>query len=164
MKRKIYSTSIIMLLFSCSILLTSCSAITAQNITNKGSNQGMNGVPAMNDNQRANGNANDNGNFKGGMASANLMGKIVSVDGNSIKIEVVEQTGNNTAEVKSTGIEKTIEIGDGVNISQGMMGMQRQNNNSQGSIKVSDLKKDKIIMIWYKESTETVERISVVQS
>lgn len=68
-------------------------------------------------------------------------------------------------ELNLTGTYKTIIINDDVSISL-LRKTQRQNQNnpSKSSIKVSDLKKDEIIMMWYKEDTETVERINVIQS
>jgi hypothetical protein len=199
--------------------LTSCKAITAQNITNTGSNQGMNGGMGM----------NGNGNFKGRMASADLTGKIISVDGNSIKIQLAKQTKNskssnsnvgkqdangnqnvngapstngnknangvpntndnsnvsvnqsnnnndnkqppqgespgNKLELSYTGETKTLTVNNDVKISERTnMPDQNKNDNSKSSTKVSDLKKGQVIMIWYKQNTKTVERISVVQS
>jgi len=204
MRKIVYSMFISMILFICSMSLISCDAITAQNI-NINSAGGMNGGPVMNSKSRSNGNpgmnggprmdsnTSNNGNFMGGMMNADLMGKIISVDGNSIKIEIVEQTQTNKSsnsndgkqdakdnnknkqsqgdfsgdkfEINYTGVDKTLIVNDDVNISQGpSMESQNGNDNSKSAIKVADLKKDQIIIIWYKENTETVERISVVQS
>ena len=48
MRKIVYKMFIIMLLFIWSMLLVSCEAITAQNITNTGSTPGMNGDQRMN--------------------------------------------------------------------------------------------------------------------
>lgn len=208
MRKIIYSMFIIMLLFIWTMLLVSCDAITAQNI-NINSAVDMNGGPRMNGghgtngdsrgngNRGMNGSASNNGNFMGGIINADLMGKIISVDGNSIKIEVIEQTENSKSsnsddgkqdvngnqnndnnnrqfqidllgsmpEMNYTGVEKTLTVNDDIDISQGpSMESQNGNDDLKSAMKVSDLKKDQIIMIWYKENTETVERISIVQS
>lgn len=54
MRKIVYTMFIIMLLFSCSILLVSCEAITAQNITNTGSTLGKNGGLGIHDNFKEN--------------------------------------------------------------------------------------------------------------
>lgn len=221
MRKIAYSIFIIAAVFVCSMSLTSCKAITAQNITNTGSGQGMNG-----------------GGMKGGpggmdgnrMSNADLTGKIVSVDGNTIKIEVAKQNSNGNRNVNGTsstkgnaasdmngnqnangipnmndnqaskgmpntngsssvngkqnnnnndnrkppqggklelsytGEIKTITVNNDVKISErsGVPG-QNGNGSSKSSTKVSDLKKGQVIMIWYKQNTKTVERISVMQ-
>ncbi|NMM64924.1 hypothetical protein HBE96_20230 [Clostridium sp. P21] len=219
MRKIICSIFIVAALFICSISLTSCKAITAQNITNTGSSQGMNGG-GMNDNK---------------MSNADLIGKIVSVDGNTIKIEVAKQNSNGNKNVNGasstngnaasdmngsqntngapkmngnqalkgipntngsssvnsnqanknnddrkspqggfpggklelsyTGETKTITANSDVKISErtGMPG-QNENDSLKSSTKISDLKKGQVIMIWYKQNTKTVERISVMQS
>lgn len=120
MRKMIYKIFIIIMLIICSIAITFCQAITAQNITNTGSNSGMKGGGGMN----------------GG-----------------------------AAELTYTGVEKTLTVSNDVKISQRPnMGRQNTNNNSSLATKVSDLKKGQVIMIWYKANTETVERISVIQS
>jgi hypothetical protein len=196
----IYKIFIIMMLVICSMPLSSCTAITAQNITHTGSGQGMNGNPGMNGGGGMNGGPGGpgmNGNVRGNrMANADLTGKIVSVDGSSIKIQLAEQTQDNKSsnsnggnqntkdnqnndnnrqtqggfpggmsEQSYTGAIKTITVNDNVKISQ-WAGMRQQNksDNSKSTIKVSDLKKDQVIMIWYKANTKTVERISIIQS
>ncbi|WP_052087776.1 hypothetical protein [Paenibacillus wynnii] len=70
----------------CSLALVSCDAITAQKITNTGSSsfQGMNGggrngAPGM-------------GNSMRGMMNADLTGKVLSVSGNTVTVEIVEQS------------------------------------------------------------------------
>lgn len=206
MRKMIYKIFIIMVLVICSMSLSSCTAITAQNITHTGSGRGMNGNPGMNGGggmnggpggQGMNGGPGMDGNARGnGMAKADLTGKIVSVDGSSIKIQLAEQEQNNKSsnsnggnqnakdnqnndnnkqsqggfpggmlEQSYTGAIKTITVNDNVKISQRAgMGQQNKNDNSKSTIKVSDLKKDQVIMIWYKANTETVERISIIQS
>lgn len=202
MRKVVYSIFMVAVLFVCSMSLTSCEAITSQNITNTGSH-GMNGGgmggPGMNGGQRMNGNGRDNGNFMGRMASADLIGKIVFVDGNTMKIEVAKQNQNNKSsnsnvgeqdsnvngnqsnnnndnrrppqggfpggklELSYTGETKTITVTSDVKISErtGMPG-KNGNDSSKSSTKVSDLKKGQVIMVWYKQNTKTVERISVM--
>ncbi len=218
MRKIVYSIFIITVLFVSSLSFTACTAITAQNITSTGSNQGMNGV-GMNGGPGMNGNSMDR------MADADVMGKIVSVDGNTIKIELATETksskSSNSNEVKQdvignqkakgnqsvngnqnvnidpntnanskpnnnnndnkqppqggflggklelsyTGETKTFTVNSDVKISERTSRPgQNGNDNSKSSIKLSDLKKDQVIMIWYKQNTKTVERISVVQS
>ncbi|WP_297426322.1 hypothetical protein [Clostridium sp.] len=203
MRKRVYGMFIIMLLYICSLSLVSCEAITAQNININsagGANGrlGINGGQRMNGGSRLNGGPDDNnGNLKSEMINADLMGKIISIDGNSINIELIEMSQNsksqninndkqnanrnqnndnnnkqfqrgfqrNVPEMNYTGTYKTITVSDDVNISQELnIGRENQNDDLKSSIKVSDLKKDQIIMIWYKENTETVDRISVVQS
>ena len=67
MRKIVYNIFIIMLLFIWSMLLVSCEAITAQNITNTGSStpgmngdQRMNGGPGKDGNSGMNGNTSDN--------------------------------------------------------------------------------------------------------
>lgn len=49
MKKIVCSIFIIILLFTCSMFLASCDAVTAQNITNNGSNsKGLNGGQGKN--------------------------------------------------------------------------------------------------------------------
>ena len=69
MRKIVYKMFIIMVLFIWSMLLVSCEAITAQNITNTGSStpgmngdQRMNGDPGMNGSPRKDGNLGMNGN------------------------------------------------------------------------------------------------------
>ncbi|AKN31412.1 hypothetical protein Ccar_11310 [Clostridium carboxidivorans P7] len=212
MRRIVCSIFIVAALFVCSMSLTSCKAITAQNITNMGSGQGMNGG-GMNGGPGMDGNR---------MSNADLIGKIVSVDGNTIKIEVAKQDSNGNAapdmkgnqnangtpnmndnqaskgmsntngssnvngnqsnnnndsrkppqggfpdgklELSYTGEAKTITVNSDVKISERTaMPGQNRNDNSKSSTKVSDLKKGQVIMIWYKQNTKAVERISVTQ-
>ena len=210
MRKVVYSLFIITILFACSTSLTSCKAITAQNITNTASNQGMNGGGGMNGGPGMNGNKKGTRNSMDRMANADLMGKIVSMDGNTIKIQLAKETKNNKSqnsnsgkqdvnanqnvkdtqntngsqnnnnnsnkrpqggspggkfELSYTGELKTLTVNNDVKISERTsMSRQNGNDNSKSSIKVSDLKKSQVIMIWYKQNTKTVERISVVQS
>lgn len=192
MQRMIYKIFIIIMLLICSISLVSCKAITAQNITNTTSNQGM-----MNGGAGGPGGQGMIGSTRNDkITMADLTGKILSIDGNSIKIQLAEQTQNNKSQnsdskvqntnsnqskgtnrqfqrgfsgsvpqLSYTNTTKTITVNDSVNISQRTMnvGRQNKNDNSKSTIKVSDLKKGEVIMVWYKANTETVERINVVQ-
>lgn len=197
--RKSYHIFLVMVLSVSCALLVSCEAITAQNITNTGNvagmngSQGMNGSPNINGGNGMNGGPRDNGNFMHGMMNADLTGKIVSINGNTVKIELVERTQDNgpvnpnngqqntngnqnsggndkrsqrgfqDSMFKTTGVEKTFTVSNDADISQGMA-RPNQNDNTKSSMKLSDLKKGQIIMVWYKKNTETVERISVMGS
>jgi hypothetical protein len=192
MRKIISNIFIIILLFICSTSLISCEAITAQNI-NIDSASGMKGGTGMMGGPGMNGGPDTNGNARmSEIINADLMGKIISVDGNIVTIELIEQAGNskslnskdsnqnkknnqnndntksqkgfsrNKLDINYTGIYKTLEVSDDVNISQ-ELSMGHQNNDSKSSMKISDLKKDQIIMIWYKENTSTVEKISVLK-
>lgn len=55
MRKIVYNILFIMLLLICSILFTSCDAITAQNITHSDFSSRMNRGPGMNGNQGKNG-------------------------------------------------------------------------------------------------------------
>ncbi|WPC39994.1 hypothetical protein [Clostridium sp. JS66] len=212
MRKIICSIFIVAALLVCSMSLTSCKAITAQNITNTGSGQGMNGNR---------------------MSNADLIGKIVSVDANTIKLKIAKQNSNGNKNVNGTSSTKGNAASDmngnqnanvtpNMNDNQASKGMPNtngilngngnQNNNNdnrkppQGgfpggklelsytgetktitvnsdvkilertgipgrngndssklSTKISDLKKGQVIMIWYKQNTKTVERISLMQ-
>ncbi len=195
MRKNRYSVSFLMLLLCGMILLTSCSAITAQQITVNNSG-GMGG--------------GGNRNAMRGMMNADLIGKVVSVNGSKITIDVMEQaqrrstvlddhsavlsspsqtttpnskrtpdthtpntdrtlptdrSDGSTSTMSKTGVEKTITIGEEVSISQITAMMPQTNKNSTTTtLKVSDLKAGQILMIWYKDNTNTVEKISVMDS
>lgn len=204
MRKIICNIFLIMLLFICSVLLVSCDAVTAQNIKHSSSIPIMNnGFGGMKDGLNNGGNPMQNGGVDTNRKSknnqrmnsnnnANLIGKIISVDGNSIKIELAEQIQNNKglnsnngerdvtdnpnnnkmqppmgfskgrSEINYTGNEKILTISDEVEISE-EPGMSEKNNTSKSTLKITDLQKDQVIKVWYKENTEIVERISVVQ-
>lgn len=199
--RKILSTIFIIMLLICSMSLISCEAIKSQNI-NVDSLSGMNRAPRIqkdpgtSENSKVSGSPDINRNIEMyGIIKTDLMGKIISVDGNIITIELIEQTRNKTShnsnddkqdtkdnqnsdnnnsqnsfssnkfEINYTGIYKTIEVSDYVGISQKLnIENQTQNSDSESPIKVSDLKKDQIIMAWYQKNSYTVEKINVIQS
>lgn len=195
MRKKRYSVSMLMLLLCGLMLLTSCNAITAQQIPlNSTSTMGGGG----------------NRNAMRGMMDADLIGKVVSVKGSTITIDVMEQaqrrspvaddhsavlsspsqtttpnssrtsntptpntdrtfptdrSNGSTSTMSKTGVEKTITIGEEVTISQITAMMPQTNKNSTTTtLKVSDLKAGQILMIWYKNNTNTVEKISVMDS
>lgn len=182
--RKIF---IITLLVTCSIFFVSCESITAQNI-NTDSISSMNSDPNM---------QNDPGskmNLSNKNMNSDIIGKIISVDGNLITLEMIEQTETNKTsnsndekqntidkqnnnnrkskryfslnrfKINFTGDYKTLEVNTDADIWQeSSMGSQNENNTSKSTVKISDLKKDQIIMIWYKENTEIVDKICVVQ-
>ncbi|CAJ1316615.1 hypothetical protein [Paenibacillus nuruki] len=194
MREKRYPVSLLLLLLCGMMVLTSCSAITAQRITlNTG---GMGG--------------GNNRNALRGMMNADLIGKIVAVNGSKMTIDVMEQaqrrspavddhsavlsspsqtttpnsnitpdthtpntdrtlptdrSNGSTSTMSKTGVEKTITIGEEVSISQITAMMPQSNKNSTATtLKVSDLKAGQILMIWYKDNTNTVEKISVMDS
>lgn len=200
MRKNRYSVSLLMLLLCGMILLTSCNALTAQQITLTNSG-GMGG--------------GGNRNAMRGMMNADLIGKVVSVNGSKITIDVMEQAqrrspalndhsatmsspthataprsssmpnnstpntntpntdttsttdrrDGNTSNINSTGVEKTISVSEGVTISQITAIMPQSNKNSTATtLKLSDLKAGQILMIWYKDNTNTVEKISVMDS
>lgn len=120
MKKFINNMFIIVLVLSFSMLFVSCKVITAQNISYNSGDNGMKGNqmnggpgnnsatgnnggtegnsgPPMGGPQRTSGNINNRGNTINENNKADLMGKVISVDGNSIKIELVEETQNNKA-------------------------------------------------------------------
>ena len=68
--------------------------------------------------------------------------------------------------MNETGVEMKLKLNTDVSITQGMEMGGRGNNNSDanGAIQVSDLKEGDVVMVWYKENTETVERMAVIQS
>ena len=68
--------------------------------------------------------------------------------------------------MNETGVEMKLKLNTDVSITQGMEMGGRGNNKSDanGAIQVSDLKEGDVVMVWYKENTETVERMAVVQS
>lgn len=196
MRKKGYLTSAMLLLFTSTVLLSACDAITAQNITNTGSAQGMNGGGMMNGGgpgmnggtQRGGGGQGMNGRTGSpdemrGMMNADLTGRVTSVEGSTVTIALLEAQDNSSTgstngigrqpgasrggstDMKDTGIEMKLNIGDDVNISQGMgMGAPGNNQSADSSIQVSDLKEGDVVMVWYKENTETVERMVVTQS
>ncbi|MGV7115209.1 hypothetical protein [Paenibacillus kyungheensis] len=194
MRKKRYPVSLLLLLLCGMMVLTSCSAITAQRITLN--TDGMGG--------------GNNRNALRGMMNADLIGKIVAVNGSKITIDVMEQaqrrstalddhsavlsspsqtatpnsnrtsntptpntdrtfptgrSNGSTSTMSKTGVEKTITIGEEITISQITAMMPQTNKNSTTTtLKVSDLKAGQILMIWYKDNTNTVEKISVMDS
>ncbi len=195
MRKKRYPVSLILLLLCGMMVLTSCSAITAQRIP-------LNSTSTMG--------GGNNRNALRGMMNADLIGKLISVNGSKITIDVMEQaqrrstvlddhsavlsspsqtttpnsnrtpdthtpntdrtlptdrSDGSTSTMSKTGVEKTITIGEEVSISQITAMMPQTNKNSTTTtLKVSDLKAGQILMIWYKDNTNTVEKISVMDS
>ncbi|QOS76936.1 hypothetical protein JNUCC31_19115 [Paenibacillus sp. JNUCC31] len=177
MRKNGYLTSAMLLLLTCSVLLAACDAITAQNITNTASAQGMNGGGMMNG-----GGPGMNGGTQRGMRNADLTGRVVSATGSTVTIALLEvqdnastgstngngrQPGGSRGEsmnMKDTGIEMKLNIGDDVKITEGMgIGAPGNNQSTDSSIQVSDLKEGDVVMVWYKENTKTVERMVVTQ-
>lgn len=68
--------------------------------------------------------------------------------------------------MNETGVEMKLKLNVDVSITQGMEMGGRGNTSSDanGAIQVSDLKEGDVVMAWYKDNTETVERMAVVQS
>jgi len=197
MRKKGYSVSSLLLLLCGMIILTSCSAITAQQITLNNTGGG------------------GHRNTMRGMINADLIGKVVSVNGSKVTIDVMEQAqrrspafndhsaimssptditaprsssmpnnstpntntpttnptstadrrDGDTSNISSTGVEKTISVSEEVTISQITAIMPQSNKNSTvTTLTLSDLKAGQILMIWYKDNTNTVEKISVMDS
>jgi len=162
-------------------MLTACDVITAQNITNTGSVQGMNGfgmpnggglgmkggtsrggrgTPGMND-------RTGSPDMTQGTMNADITGRVISVNGNTVTLALLEvqDSASPSMEWKDTGMEMQLNISDDVTITEGM-GTPRSGNSSpsaNSSIQVSDLQKENIVMVWYKDNTETVERVMVFQ-
>ncbi|WP_342571877.1 hypothetical protein MKY85_04250 [Paenibacillus sp. FSL R5-0749] len=182
MRKKQYFTSVtLFLLLGCLVMLTACDVITAQNITNTGSVQGMNGfgMPnggglGMNGGTPRGGRGTPGTNDRTGSPdmtqgtmNADITGRIVSVEGNTVTLALLEMqdTSSPSMEWKDTGMELKLNIKDDVTITEGM-GMPRSGKSSPSantSIQVSDLQKENIVMVWYKDNSETVERMMVVQ-
>ncbi|CAM3212071.1 hypothetical protein HP548_04215 [Paenibacillus taichungensis] len=193
MRKNGYLISAMLLLLTCSVLLSACDVITAQNITNTGSAQGMNGGgmmngggPGMNGGAQRGGGQGMNGRTGGqddmrGMMNADLTGKVISATGSTVTISLLEVEDNSSTgstngngrqpgasrggsmEMKDTGIEMKLDISEDVDITEGM-GAPGNNQNANSSLQVSDLKEGDVVMVWYKENTETVERMVVTQS
>ncbi|MFS0871005.1 hypothetical protein [Paenibacillus xylanilyticus] len=194
MRKNNYFTSVLILLMGCSVLLAACDVITAQTITNTGSAQGMNGGGMMNGGADMNGGTPRGGGTgmngrtggpseRGGMMNADLTGRIISIDGNTVTVELLEFKDNSSQnsdnlgqqggapggsmEMNETGVEMKLTLDADVSITEGMAmggrGNTSQNTNST-TIQVSDLKEGDVVMVWYKENTETVERMAVIQS
>lgn len=195
MRKNGYLTSAMLLLLTCSVLLSACDVITAQNITNTGSAQGMNGGgmmngggPGMNGGTQRGGGQGMNGRTGGqddmrGIMNADLTGRVISATGSTVTISLLEVQDNSSTDstngngrqsgttrggsmdLKDTGIEMKLNISEDVDITEGMgMGVPGNNQNANSSIQVSDLKEGDVVRVWYKENTETVERMVVTQS
>ncbi|WP_339189741.1 hypothetical protein MKX33_06495 [Paenibacillus sp. FSL R5-0490] len=180
-KNKYFTSVTILLLLGCSVMLTACDVITAQNITNTGSAQSMNGggIPnggglGMNGGTprggRGTAGMNDRTGSPGmtqGMMDADTTGRVISVNGNTVTLALLKVQDNSSPsmEWKDTGMEMRLNLSDDVTITEGM-GTPGSGNFSPGansSIQESDLQKENIVMVWYKDNTETVERVMVVQ-
>lgn len=99
--------------------------------------------------------------------SADIAGRVISVTGNTVTLALLEvqDSSSPSMEWKDTGLEMKLNISDDVTITEGME-MPRSGNSSPSantSIHLSDLQKENIVMVWYKDNTETVERMRVVQ-
>lgn len=195
MRKNGYLTLAMLLLLTCSVLLSACDVITAQNITNTGSAQGMNGGgmmngggPGMNGGTQRGGGQGMNGRTGGqddmrGIMNADLTGRVISATGSTVTISLLEVQDNSSTDstngngrqsgttrggsmdLKDTGIEMKLNISEDVDITEGMgMGVPGNNQNANSSIQVSDLKEGDVVRVWYKENTETVERMVVTQS
>ncbi|WFR62935.1 hypothetical protein P9222_00290 [Paenibacillus amylolyticus] len=180
-KNKYFTSVTILLLLGCSVMLTACDVITAQNITNTGSVQGMNGGgmpngggPGMNGGAPRGGRGTPGMNDRTGspdmsqrMMNANITGRVISVKGNTVTLALLERqdSASPSMEWKDTGMEMQLNISDDVTITEGMSAPRSGNSspNANSSIQVSDLQKENIVMVWYKDNTETVERMMVVQ-
>lgn len=117
--------------------------------------------------------------MRGSMMNADSMGKVISVDGNVITVALVEQVQNGqlssssnnsqqgsfpgaNMEINETGEEMKWTVNDDVIITRGMiMGSQDNKSSSDSTLQLSDLKQGDMIMIWYQDNTEQVERIMI---
>ncbi|WFA83316.1 hypothetical protein [Paenibacillus amylolyticus] len=180
-KNKYFTSVTLLLLLGCSVMLTACDVITAQNITATGSAQGMNGggMPnggglGMNGGTprggRGTAGMNDRTGSSGmtqGMMNADITGRVISVNGNTVTLALLEVQDNSSPsrEWMDTGMEMKLNISDDVAITEGMgtPGSDNSIPRANSSIQVSDLQKENIVMVWYKDNTETVERVMVVQ-
>ncbi|WP_152417092.1 hypothetical protein [Paenibacillus sp. PAMC 26794] len=180
-KNKYFTSVTILLLLVCSVMLTACDVITAQNITKTSSVQGMNGdgMPnggglGMNGGTprggRGTAGMNDrtgSPDMTQGMMNADITGRVISVNGNTVTLALLEvqDTSSPSMEWKDTGMEMKLNISDDVAITEGirMPGSGNSSPRANSSIQMSDLQKENIVMVWYKDNTETVERVMVVQ-
>lgn len=180
-KNKYFTSVTLLLLLGCSVMLTACDVITAQNITKTGSAQGMNGggMPnggglGMNGGTprggRGTAGMNDRTGSPGmtqGMMDADITGRVISVNGNTVTLALLKVQDNSSPsmEWKDTGMEMRLNLSDDVTITEGMgtPGSGNSSPRANSSIQVSDLQKENIVMVWYKDNTETVERVMVVQ-
>ncbi|MCM3174938.1 hypothetical protein [Paenibacillus sp. MER 99-2] len=152
-----------------------------------GGDGGMNGAPNANggfNRGGAGGTDSDarTGNreaMRGGMMNADSMGKVISVDGNVITVALLEPVQNGqpssssdnsqqgsfpgtNMEMNATGVEMKWTVNDDVTITRGMaMGIQDNNSNASSALQLSDLKQGDMIMIWYQDNTEKIERIVI---
>ncbi|ANF96645.1 hypothetical protein [Paenibacillus bovis] len=231
MRHKTYALCWSAALLSGAILLSGCDVITAQNIPANGGS-GMNGGG-----MGMNGGPGRNGSSMRGMMNADIIGKVISVNGNMLNIELMEQSRNGTKseasagqtrtdtkgsstadsstsaprpdrnslpdkngssdaersttgtpqqspgrdgggpELNSTGEKKTLKVSEEVQISEGPGMMPQMSTKPSTSatdptnpanpiagseLQLSDLKAGETVMIWYKQNTETVERITVM--
>ncbi|PQP83344.1 hypothetical protein C0Q44_01080 [Paenibacillus sp. PCH8] len=195
MQKNIEFTSVtLVLLLGCSVMLAGCDVITAQNITNTGSAQGMNGGGMPNGGglginggtprgERGGTGMNDrtgSPDMMQGM-TADMTGRVISLNGTTITVALLEmqtnasasasnqtQQGNSPSrsmEMTDTGVEVKLTIPEDAVIME-VMGMDIPGNssaNANSSMQWSDLKKEDIVMVWYKDNTKTVERIVVLQ-
>lgn len=180
-KNKYFTSVTLLLLLGCSVMLTACDVITAQNITKTSSVQGMNGggMPnggglGMNGGTprggRGTAGMNDRTGSPGmtqGMMNADITGRVISLNGNTITLALLEvqDTSSPSMQWKDTGMEMKLNISDDVAITEGMgtPGSGNSSPRANSSIQVSDLQKENIVMVWYKDNTEKVERVMVVQ-
>ncbi|UPK44777.1 hypothetical protein [Paenibacillus pabuli] len=162
MRKNGYLTSAMLLLLTCSVLLAACDAITAQNITNTGSAQGMNGGgimngggPGMNGGTQRGGGQGMNSRTGGqddmrGMMNADLTGRVISATGSTVTISLLEVQDNSSTgstngngrqpgasrggsmDMKDTGIEMKLSISEDVDITEGM-GMGVPGNNQSAN-------------------------------
>lgn len=151
-KNKYFTSVTLLLLLGCSVMLTGCDVITAQNITKTSSVQGMNGGGMPNGGTprggRGTAGMNDRTGSPGmtqGMMNADINGRVISVNGNTVTLALLEvqDTSSPSMEWKDTGMEMRLNITDDVTITEGM-GTPSSGNSSpraNSSIQVSDLQK-----------------------
>lgn len=188
-----------------SMLLAACDAITAQNIPSTTSTAFNNGAGLGGANAQigmpGGGFGGGFGGNMGGMREAidsDLLGRIVSVNGDTVTLELLERGSTATGdgaqspggaadgqtEWVATGEEQQLVLSSDVDISSGMSTRSggRQGERGSGSRGgdspeptvtpdgasdastdgTSELVAGQIVMVWYAEGTQTVERIRVL--
>ncbi|NGZ75236.1 hypothetical protein [Saccharibacillus alkalitolerans] len=166
-------TGTLLSLLGLSVLLSACEAVTAQNIpstlTAAGSGgAGMGGPGArmeMPGSFAGRGGFNGRGGIRQAL-DADLIGRIAALEGDKMTLELLE-SGTGTAgggsrspggaaadpsDWESTGITVMLTLGSGVKIT-----------GESGSLRSDGLKKGQVVMVWYKEGSERVERIRTLK-
>ncbi|MEJ8302643.1 hypothetical protein [Saccharibacillus sacchari] len=167
-------------LLGLSMLLAACDAITAQNIPSTTSTAFNNGAGLGGANARMGmpgnggfGGFDRNGGNGRGMRQAidaDLIGRITEVNGDTLTLALLERgstaagagaqspggAADGQTEWIATGESEKLALGDDVQISSDAAPGNDTND-------ASELKSGQIVMVWYKEGTQTPERIRVLE-